>query len=316
MAIRKASHIILIFVDGLGVGLEDRERNPIAHAGGRFLGVFSNGKPPELPLGGISKPLDACLGLEGLPQSATGQTALLTGKNGAKLLNMHLFGFPNRKLREVILEHSILKRVKEAGLRAAFINVFRPRFFELGDAVWEKVPLSVTTWVNRAAGLPFFTLEDLHDREAIYQEFTNEALREQGFDVPIFTPEEAGRILAKRSRDFHLLLYEYFRTDEAGHRQKMESAAEEIRRLERFLDSLLNTVDRSDTLVLLTSDHGNIEDLSVRGHTRNPALTVLWGCGAVEMAEELESILDVHPAILKALETGARKDDPRGADHP
>jgi hypothetical protein len=302
MKFPKAARVVLIFVDGLGVGLDDEKRNPIAHVGGKYLGVFSNGKPPELPFGGISKPLDACLGLEGLPQSATGQTALLTGKNAARMLNMHLFGFPNKKLREVILEHSLLKRVKEAGLKPAFINTFRPRFFELGDKVWDKVPLSVTTWVNRAAGLPFFSLDDLKARESIYQEFTNQSLKDQGFDVPIFTPEEAGRILARRSRDFDLLLYEYFRTDEAGHRQKLETAAEEIRRLERFLDSFLKAVDLEDTLVLLTSDHGNIEDLAVRGHTRNPALTILWGRGAAAIAEGLESILDVAPAILRTLE--------------
>jgi len=53
--------------------------------------------------------------------------------------------------------------------------------------------------------------------------------------------------------------------------------------------------------VILTSDHGNIEDLSVRGHTRNPALTLLWGQGARKTAQTLNSLLDVTPAILTFL---------------
>lgn len=293
--------VVLLFVDGLGVGADDPDRNPMARVRGKYLNVFSPGTNDVLPFQGIVKPLDASLGLEGIPQSATGQTALLTGVNAARVLRRHLFGFPNQKLQEIIMEHSLLKRVTEAGRRAAFINVFRPPFFDLGEEIWNKVALSVTTWVNRAARLPFFDLDDLRAERAIYQEFTNRDLRERGLDVPLFGPEKAGRILASRSRDFDLLLYEYFRTDAAGHSQDMEKCMEEVRRLEAFLDAFMHDVDLESTLVILTSDHGNIEDLSVRTHTRNPAMTLLWGAGAEAAAEYLESIADMPGVILKAL---------------
>jgi hypothetical protein len=301
MGFEKVERAVLIFIDGLGVGEEDEDRNPMARVRGPCLSVFSGDGVPEILRQGISKPLDACLGMEGLPQSATGQTALLTGVNAAELLGHHLFGFPNRRLQEIIMERSLLKRAVDAGLTAAFLNVFRPRFFELDDSIWEKYGLSVTTWVNHAAGLPFFKLEDIVARRAIYQEFTNHALREKGFEVPLFTPEEAGSILAERSRDFDLLLYEYFRTDEVGHSREMTRGIEEVGRLEVFLESFLHHVDLSGTLVILSSDHGNIEDLSVRTHTRNPAMTILWGDGAGVAAQRLQSITDVPGILLQAM---------------
>lgn len=301
MGFDKVERAVLIFIDGLGVGNDDEIRNPMARVRGPCLSIFSDDGATGILGQGVSRPLDACLGVDGLPQSATGQTALLTGINASELLGHHLFGFPNRRLQEIIMERSLLKRAVEAGLTAAFLNVFRPRFFELDDSVWEKYGLSVTTWVNHVAGLPFFRLEDLRDEQAIYQEFTNQALRERGFDVPLFTPEQAGKILAERSRDYDLLLYEYFRTDEVGHRRDMERAVEEIQRLEVFLEAFLRQVDLSRTLVILSSDHGNIEDLSVRTHTRNPAMTILWGPGAGAVAEGLQSITDVTGAMLQAL---------------
>jgi bisphosphoglycerate-independent phosphoglycerate mutase (AlkP superfamily) len=141
----------------------------------------------------------------------------------------------------------------------------------------------------------------LRAEQAIYQEFTNRALIDRGFEVPFFSPTQAGRILGRRSLDFDLVLFEYFRTDAAGHSQNMEKAEEEIRRLEEFLQALLGSVDLEQTLVILSSDHGNIEDLSVRGHTLNRALTLLWGIGAKASAIRMESITDVTHEILRVL---------------
>ncbi len=293
--------VVLFFVDGLGVGDRDRAANPLAAIPDGHLSVFKDGPfPGRVRNNGLSIGLDAALGVDGIPQSATGQTALLTGINAPRLLGRHLFGFPNSALRAVIMEHSLLKKIRELGLKCAFLNAFRPRFFELGRAIWKK-PLSVTTWTNGAAGLPFFTLDDVAAGRSIYQDFTNRSLRERGFDVPLYSPEEAGAILGRRSADFDFLLYEYFRTDGAGHSCDMDRSLTELLGLERFLESALQSIDLAETLVIVTSDHGNIEDLTVKGHTRNPALTVLWGRSAEEARSRLETIQDVPRLILDLL---------------
>ena len=161
------------------------------------------------------------------------------------------------------------------GLRAAFINAYRPLFFKLKEKTrWR---LSTTTVANLSAGLPFFLIEDIRRGRSIYHDFTNESLIARGFDVPRFSPEDAAHVLAHISREFDFILYEYFLTDRAGHCQDMERAFGEIEKLERFLSALLVDLNCDESLIILTSDHGNIEDLSVKTHTRNRVPTFLWG---------------------------------------
>jgi 2,3-bisphosphoglycerate-independent phosphoglycerate mutase len=291
---------VLIFVDGLGVGRDDPAANPMARARGPLLSNFL-GDPPgkPLPFRGAFAPLDACLGVEGIPQSATGQTSLLTGRNAQADLGRHLFGFPNERLRQILGESSILKRVQGAGRTARFANAFRPLFFELPKEAMIR-RLSATTVATLAAGVPFFGLPDLRAGRSLYQDYTNAVLIERGFDVPRRTPEEAGRILAEMSGRFDFLLYEYFLTDKAGHGGDLAEAEACVRGLEAFLGAFLSAADLRDRLVALASDHGNLEDLSFKGHTRNPAQGLVFGPGAAEKAVRLRSILDVCPMLLGA----------------
>jgi len=291
--------IVFIFVDGLGIGEKDHKFNPnTTDKTGIFLN-FLNQKNGSIPFGGVSIPLDATLGVPGLPQSATGQTTLLTGVNAAKFIGGHKSGFPNKALRELLKQKSLLKQLKDAGKKAAFINAFRPIFFKLDDRL--KWLLSTTTVANLSAELPFFTLKDVEERCSIYQDFTNKDLIKKGFNIPEFTPEEAGEILAEQTNHYDFILYEYFKTDRAGHSQDFGRAAREIEKLGRFLVSFLSAIDLKTTQVILTSDHGNIEDLRTNAHTRNPAMTIMWGPLTEEWSQSLSSLADVTPTILKAL---------------
>lgn len=294
--------VVLIFIDGLGVGERNPAINPCTDSRFQFFNIFADEKlPKSLPLEGLGCQLDASLGVSGLPQSATGQTALLTGVNAAQSLGYHLSGFPNTLLREMICQHSLLKRIRAAGKTAAFINAYPPIYFELGPEALEN-RLSVTSHVTLASQFPFFTFEDIRQERAIYQEFTNQSLIEKGFDLPQFTPAQAGAILAEASRSFNFSLFEYFQTDHAGHSQSMEKARGELFKLESFLESFLKHTRRDRTQVILTSDHGNIEDLSVRTHTQNPAMTLLWGPFSSQIAANVHSILGVTGEILQLLE--------------
>ena len=292
-------HVVFIFVDGLGIGEKKPEYNPCTTDESGIFANFLDKPDNKIPFEGICIPVDATLGVPDLPQSATGQTTLLTGENAAKLLGSHKSGFPNKPLRELLKQKSLLKQVRETGKNAAFINAFRPIFFKLDDRL--KWLLSTTTVANLAAGLPFFALEDIVARRSIYQDFTNKDLIRRGFEVPEFTPEEAGEILAEQAENYDFLLYEYFKTDRAGHSQDFERASKEIGKLGRFLVRFLSKIDLKKTQVILTSDHGNIEDLRVNTHTRNPAMTLLWGPLKEQWSQVISSLTDVTPAILEAV---------------
>ena len=115
-------------------------------------------------------------------------------------------------------------------------------------------------------------------------------------------PAEAGRILARQSARNDFTLYEYFQTDRAGHSGEMARCRAELAKLEEFLGSLLGTLEAEaaePTLVLLTSDHGNLEDLSTRRHTTNPVPLAAWGQGAEELLRRVERLDQVAGAILE-----------------
>jgi len=295
------SHILLLFVDGLGIGEENERCNPCCEPATKYFRHFLHQAfPKPIAANGLALALDACLDWPGLPQSATGQTALLTGVNASQSLGKHLNGFPNQALREIIEQYSLLKTLQQRGYQAAFLNTFRPPFFDYNPYDILRY-LSVTSVSTLYAGLSFFNLDDLRQQRSIYHDLTNESLIASGFKVPRFTPEQAGAIIAQRSRDYDFSFFEYFQTDLAGHSQNLPSAQQELNKLDGFVDAVLYHSNLDDTLVLLTSDHGNIENVCVKGHTRNPAMTLLFGCGANETATALSSILDVVPAILRWL---------------
>jgi hypothetical protein len=237
----------------------------------------------------------------GLPQSATGQTSLLTGVNGAEVLGRHYTGFPTKSLRAVLWRASLFKQLVEGGLTATFANAFTPRFFELGEAVWDR-PMGATSWANRAGGLRFRGFEDLRAGAAVFHDVTHETLAGR---VAPRTPEEAGAVLAGLAAGHEFTLFEFFRTDKAGHAQDDTWARRELVKLERLLAAVLDAADLSTTTIVLTSDHGNVEDLRVRTHTHNPVPTLVFGAGAETLAPGLDRIETLTPRLVDFL--GARR---------
>ncbi len=287
---------ILLFIDGMGWGPPDPATNPQYSYGGDFfrLPVFT-GESVRLAGGGLAVPIDAVLGIDGLPQSATGQTTLFSGINAQGVLGKHLTGFPNLALQNILREHSIIKIINNRGYRARFLNAFRPRFWELSEE--RKWTLSATTVANLAAGVPFFSLDDLVAGHSVYQEFTNTELIGRGFDVQPMTPREAGGIVGRQIKNYDFLLYEYFQTDKAGHSGDMARGEEQLRMLDEFMDELLREVP-DDALVILTSDHGNLEDATTRRHTLNPVPLMVWGADGVDFVVGVKRLDQVATAIL------------------
>jgi hypothetical protein len=288
---------LLIFVDGLGIGTRGTH-NPLDRLGEAAvpLAVFAD-EEPQLPHEGLLARTDACLGVEGRPQSASGQTTILTGINAPALLGYHKQGFPNTRLREIIGEHSIFLQLRRAGIEPnTFANAYTPRFFETRPR-W----VSATTVAVEAAGMPFRRLEDLRRGAAVYQDFTNELVIAAGFDVPPRTPVEAAEALAALVAAHRFTLYEYFITDRVGHAQDMEGALRVITNLAAFVRAVVERVDLSDTTVILTSDHGNVEDLSLRNHTRNLVPTLAWGVCRAAVQRRVHTLADITPAIIETL---------------
>jgi len=291
------SSLLLFFVDGLGIGARE-SFNPFHDLdGAEPLAVFQDAEP-QLPFDGKLVRTDARLGVDGRPQSASGQTTILTGVNVPAMLGLHKQGFPNEAMRGIIREHSIFLQLKRAGVAPnVFANAYTNRFFETRPR-WT----SATTTAVEAAGMNFRTIEDMRNGRALYHDFTNRLLREAGEDrIELRTPEEAGAILAGIASQHRFTLYEYFITDKIGHAQDMLAACRVIVELAAFVRSLLAHLDLARTTLLLTSDHGNLEDLSTRNHTLNFVPTIIWGAHRFSMTERIHTLADLTPAIVDTL---------------
>ncbi len=290
--------VLLIFVDGLGIGtrgphnpldrLSAEEAEPIA--------IFRD-EEPRLSHGGVLVRTDACLGIKGRPQSASGQTTILTGVNAPAALGCHKQGFPNEALRDIIREHSIFLQLRRAGIEPnAFANAYTQRFFDARPR-W----VSATTVAVESAGISFRRIDDLRAGRALYHDFTNRLLIEVGEDVAERTPEEAADVLAGVTAEHRFTLYEYFITDRVGHSQDVTGALEVLTGLARFVRAVIARVDLASTTVVLTSDHGNVEDLSFRNHTLSPVPTIAWGARREMIKSRVRTLADITPAIVEIL---------------
>ena len=81
----------------------------------------------------------------------------------------------------------------------------------------------------------------------------------------------------------------------------MEKAREVLQQLACFVRAVLSKTDLNQSTVILTSDHGNIEDLSSRNHTLNKVPTIIWGRDRDCLAGRISDLADITPAIVDTL---------------
>jgi hypothetical protein len=287
--------VLFVFVDGVGLGDDDPGHNPLAvdrpgllAMSGGVRWVSGVGKQAN---GGVFRPIDACLGVEGFPQSGTGQATLFTGENCARLAGRHYGPFPHSTSRPVLRSRSIFARI--GADRCAFANAFPPRYFEVLRAR-DRWP--VTTRACLDAGVPVRTLAELRAGDAIAADLTGRGLRDMGLDVEVMTPGGTAANALRLAGRHRLTVVEIFHTDKAGHARDRAAADRVLDDLDAFLSALVS--ERPDgLLVVLTSDHGNIEDLRVQTHTRNPVPFAALGPGA-ERLSGVGSLVDVTPALV------------------
>jgi hypothetical protein len=298
--------VLMIFIDGMGIGADDPINNPYVTAKTPFLDnlmgehrLLTDNKTRAGANWAVIR-LETTLGVLGTPQSATGQTTLLTGVNAAALLGKHLRGFPNKELRQLIAAENIYGKLSSKGYSFTFANVYRPSFFD--KYICQEKYHSVTTVAALAAEIRLRTVADLREGKGVFQDFTNRVLREDyGVDVPLFKPELAGNYLGRICNNYDFTLYEYYRTDVAGHKQDYGKIQQILGELDSFLAGVINTLDMTNTVVMITSDHGNLEDISHNSHTDNDVPMILITKRSCALSPGIKTIADITPFILELM---------------
>jgi len=304
--------ILFLFVDGVGLAPEGPD-NPLSDAPTPAIRSLLNGAFTIERVGASSgvllRPLDATMGVTGLPQSGTGQTALLTGVNVAAIHGRHQPHVPPVALRPLLMERSIFRRLTEGGRRVAFANAFGARYWEALAA--RRLRRSASVIAAEGAGVRFRNDTDLRAGSALTWDITGEMIRAGGGDAPIISARAAGARLARLAARYDLVFFETFITDLAGHGrlahmassdQPPPAVAEQIHmameRVDGLIAGVLDTMRSGDTL-LLTSDHGNIESLTAKTHTCNPTPLLVIGRDTSRF-EHLISIVQVADAVVAA----------------
>lgn len=296
--------VIFLFIDGVGVGLNNHH-NPLADNKWQSFSWFT-GKDglhqdcDEICTDSILyKPIDANLDIPGLPQSGTGQTTLFSGINASKIAGKHYGPYPYTKTRYLLEEKSLFHQVISKGKTPCFINAYPDLFFKKAK---DKNRWTSTTMMAKSAGTHLNGVQDVKDGKAVTAEIKQDTWRKVfNIDIPEITVHQAAQRVLDAAERWDLVLYEFYLTDKAGHKKDWEYVGEIRDLLDSFIMYIIQNILAEDTLVI-TSDHGNLEDLSRKTHTRYPV--PLFVKGNIKEFKDAKSILDVTPAIVNTLGSG------------
>jgi hypothetical protein len=204
---------------------------------------------------------------------------------------------------EFLRNGNLFNHLRQAGLKVGSLNAYPPPYFDAihsGRRIYSAIPLALAS-----AGVPLKTAADLYDRRALSVDFTGQGWRSRLgiLDAPLLEPWQAGQRLAQLARDYDLSFFEYWPSDYAGHGQDMAQACTLLETFDVVLGGLLDTWQDVNGLLLITSDHGNLEDLSTHRHTLNPVPILLVGAPRLRSAFALDfdDLTGVTPAILRML---------------
>jgi len=295
--------LLFVFLDGLGIGRRDLAHNPFVAMTPRLDALLGEGwnfgmvgEPPgtvvlrrQLLLGHI----DPVMGVPGLPQSATGQCSLITGVNCQQEIGRHWGPRPNSRVREVIGRGTLFSAAKAAGGECRFAVAFPDSFFQ-ALASGRRIPSSLQqAFLDIDGRLPDY--QDLVDGKALSSDITGLGWqKELGYgEIPLLSPEAAADRLLVLAKSARFTLFEYWLSDHIGHRGSFAEAQSAVETLDRFLSLLLETsAEGEELLVLVTSDHGNLESMERKNHTDHLVPLLVAGPGA-EGAGGLETISNV-----------------------
>lgn len=301
--------VALLFIDGVGVGARDDAVNPLAR-GEFLLSQFDDGTGTALPDGGRRVDLDTTFGVEGRPQSATNQTAIFTARPAPRLLGRHVLGYPNAALRALLAEASIVRRLTNAGRTATFANAYPAAWLDVLGVPRRPSPTadvhvperyrrrgkaSASTLAMAAGQVPLRTFDDARRGEGLTHDVDGRRARERGFDVPVRTAAQAAAVFWGLAQDF--TLFEHYLADEAGHAQDAAAAVDALSTFDAFAREVI-AARPADAQVLIVSDHGNVEDLSTRSHTRRKVALLSFG---PEPGTGAATVADVGRLVLERL---------------
>jgi hypothetical protein len=182
--------------------------------------------------------------------------------------------------------------------------------FTLGE-----INQNIFVYAAREAGLPLRTWDDVRRGQALTATLTHELENRFNWSalgqaaLPLRSAEDAAKILAALAARHDFTFYKYQMADLVSHTGQVESARAVFDIIETFLGAVLSAIDPAETVVVVTSDHGHLEQVAfTRGHPKSKVPTWYFGPDAEVQASRLrrpEGIFHViaehgQPAAVQA----------------
>ncbi|MCB9454704.1 MAG: hypothetical protein H6671_01815 [Anaerolineaceae bacterium] len=302
-------HILMVFLDGIGLGEDNPAVNPFAVATMPTLTALTNGQRWLKGIGeqhsphAVFIPTDPRLGVPGRPQSATGQAAILTGVNVPQLIGEHYGPKPNPPIRELLAKDNFFKQMVSQGKTAALLEAYPPRWHEVVNS-GKRLRASYQEAAYQA-GVPIFDEKAIYQQDALAGDWTGQGWRDElGYtDTPVYSPQEAGRKMVELSRRYTFAFFPHWFTDIIGHRGPLEDGVRLLELFDGVMTGAMETWNDDEGLIIITSDHGNMEDVSSRTHTENDVPTLIIGAAKTAFAEGLHDLTGFVPRMAELLLT-------------
>ncbi len=213
------------------------------------------------------------------------------------MIGEHYGPRPNPAIREIIAQDNLFKQVIANGGTAALLEAYPPRFHQaIGSG---KRLASSYQQAALEAGLVLFSEEKIYSGEALSGDWTGAGWRsELGYtDTPVYTPEEAGERMVKISRQYDFAFFSHWMSDVIGHRGTILDGVNLLEIFDGVMTGALAEWHDDEGMIVITSDHGNMEDLSHTKHTDNDVPTVIIGTGREAFASSIHTLADIAPGV-------------------
>lgn len=146
------------------------------------------------------------------------------------------------------------------------------------------------------AGVMLRTWDDVRQGQALTGTLTHELESRFNWDaldfapLPLRTPAEGATILAELAAAHDFTFYKYQLADLISHTGQVELARGVFGVIETFLEAVLNAIDPAETVVIVTSDHGHLEQVGYKhGHPKSRVPTWYFGADAAAQVKRMRT---------------------------
>jgi 2,3-bisphosphoglycerate-independent phosphoglycerate mutase len=116
-------------------------------------------------------------------------------------------------------------------------------------------------------------------------------------------------IEAQHQNNYDLIVVNYANPDMVGHSGNLEASIKAVETVDDCLAQLCHLIDEKGGLLIITADHGNVEQIHDEetnqphtAHTLNPVPFVIYGKDAQTLSLHPGQLSDIAPTVLKLME--------------